>query len=363
MAGTEVVLENVTKKFGDLVAVDSFSAEIKRGEYFFLLGPSGCGKTTLLRMIGGHTVPTEGEIYIRNENMRGLPPNERNTAIVWQHFALFPHKTVLGNVAFGLKMKGIDRKKRESEAMDLLEMVGLVKYRDSKPHELSGGQQQRVGFARALAIKPAVLLLDEPLGDLDKLLRLEMRTELKNLQRETGLTFIHVTHDQEEGLSMADRLVVMHQGRIEQLAPPDEIYTKPNNLFVATFMGDNNIFQGQIDAIEGNRVTIKTTVGDFIVATEQTEEKDLSKGDEVSFSVRSDLTKVLKDGEVINKAGGEVTFVEYLGGQVHLYVSLSENGETYKVGIPPEDYAQRSYQIGDHVSITWKEEDGILFTK
>ena len=240
-------LTDITKVFpGGTLAVDKFNLHVDHGEYVVLLGPSGCGKTTTLRMIGGHESPSSGDILLDGESLVRMPPHKRPTTTVFQHFALFPHRTVLQNVEFGLKMHGVGKAERRDAAMKALEMVGLEPLADRKPSALSGGQQQRVALARALVTKPQALLLDEPLGDLDRLLQLRMRVELRNLQRQLGLMFIHVTHNQEEALSMADRIVVMNDARIQQVADPLTIATKPATEVVARFMGDNNIVRGVV---------------------------------------------------------------------------------------------------------------------
>src|SRR5438067_71244 len=237
----------LTKVFpGGTVAVEDVDLHIDHGEYVVLLGPSGCGKTTTLRMIGGHEFPTEGDIVLDGQSLVGLAPHKRPTTTVFQHFALFPHRSVIENVEFGLKMHGVQKDERRRQASDALEMVGLSELSDRKPRALSGGQQQRVALARVLVTKPKALLLDEPLGDLDRLLQLRMRVELRNLQRQLGLMFIHVTHNQEEALSMADRIVVMNEARIQQIADPLTIATKPATELVARFMGDNNIIRGKV---------------------------------------------------------------------------------------------------------------------
>ena len=252
--GSGLDLIGLTKVFpGGTVAVDDVNLHVDHGEYVVLLGPSGCGKTTTLRMIGGHEYPTEGDIVLDGESLVDLPPHKRPTTTVFQHFALFPHRSVLDNVAFGLKMEGMGKAERRARAMEALEMVGLTELRDRKPAALSGGQQQRVALARVLVTKPKALLLDEPLGDLDRLLQLRMRVELRNLQRQLGLMFIHVTHNQEEALSMADRIVVMNDARIQQVADPLTIATKPATELVARFMGDNNIIRGKVTERNGDR--------------------------------------------------------------------------------------------------------------
>ena len=222
-----------------------------------LLGPSGCGKTTTLRMIGGHEFPSEGDIVLDGESLVDRPPHKRPTTTVFQHFALFPHRSVLDNVAFGLKMEGVGKQERRRIALETLEIVGLSELADRKPAALSGGQQQRVALARVLVTKPKALLLDEPLGDLDRLLQLRMRVELRNLQRQLGLMFIHVTHNQEEALSMADRIVVMNDARIQQVADPLTIATRPENQLVARFMGDNNIIRGKVVERDGDRFVVE----------------------------------------------------------------------------------------------------------
>src|SRR5947208_7160760 len=257
-SGSGLDLINLTKDFpGGTIAVDDVNLHVDHGEYVVLLGPSGCGKTTTLRMIGGHEVPSGGEILLDGQSLLGLPPHRRPTTTVFQHFALFPHRSVLDNVAFGLKMEKVPREERRRLAMEALEMVGLTELSHRKPRALSGGQQQRVALARVLVTKPKALLLDEPLGDLDRLLQLRMRVELRNLQRQLGLMFIHVTHNQEEALSMADRIVVMNEARIQQIADPLTIATKPATELVARFMGDNNIISGRVTESSNGRLVVE----------------------------------------------------------------------------------------------------------
>ena len=257
-SGSGLELRHLTKLFaGGVMAVDDVNLTIEHGEYVVLLGPSGCGKTTTLRMIGGHEEPTSGEILLDGESLVGLTPDKRPTTTVFQHFALFPHKSVVENVEFGLKMHGMAKDERRTRSMEALEMVGLTQLSDRKPRALSGGQQQRVALARVLVTSPKALLLDEPLGDLDRLLQLRMRVELRNLQRQLGLMFIHVTHNQEESLSMADRIVVMNDGRIQQIGDPLTISTRPENELVAAFMGDNNILRGKVTSKDGDRLVIE----------------------------------------------------------------------------------------------------------
>jgi spermidine/putrescine transport system ATP-binding protein len=244
----DVRLEQVTKRFGEVVAVDNVSLEIERGSFFALLGPSGCGKTTSLRMIGGFEEPTAGSIYLGDRDVVGLPPYKRDVNTVFQSYALFPHLTIAENVAFGLRRKGMKGKVVTGQVSSILEKVGLEGFEKRKPKQLSGGQQQRVALARALINSPRVLLLDEPLGALDLKLRKRMQLELKAIQNDFGITFVHVTHDQEEAMTMADRIAVLKDGLLQQLAPPLELYSRPANTFVARFVGSPpmNILAGTV---------------------------------------------------------------------------------------------------------------------
>src|SRR5947208_9915660 len=240
-APPDVRLEKVTKRFDDVVAVDELTLEVPRGSFFALLGPSGCGKTTTLRMIGGFEEPTEGTIYLGDRAVTGLPPYKRDVNTVFQSYALFPHLTIFENVAFGLRRKRIRGGQLTGQVEEMLRIVGLAGYGARRPRQLSGGQQQRVALARALVNRPRVLLLDEPLGALDLKLRKEMQLELKRIQHEMGFTFVHVTHDQEEAMTMADWIVVMNGGHIEQLGEPADLYEHPRSAFVANFLGVSNL--------------------------------------------------------------------------------------------------------------------------
>jgi spermidine/putrescine ABC transporter ATP-binding subunit len=250
----DVVLRGVTKRYGDLVAVDRIDLEVHPGEFLALLGPSGCGKTTTLRMIAGFDEPSEGEIEIDGRSAVGMPPNKRNVNTVFQAYALFPHMSVLDNVAYGLKQRKVGKQERYRGASEALELVHLTGREQAKPAELSGGMQQRVALARALVMKPKVLLLDEPLGALDLKLRKAMQVELKRIQRDVGITFIVVTHDQEEAMAMADRIAVMDAGHIDQLDAPSEIYDRPATPFVADFIGEMNHLEGTLERDDGNLV-------------------------------------------------------------------------------------------------------------
>ena len=250
----DVRLVGVTKQFDDVVAVDDLSLEIERGSFFALLGPSGCGKTTTLRMIGGFEQPTAGEIYLGDREVSGLPAYKRDVNTVFQSYALFPHLSVLENVGFGLRRKGVRGDTLRGRVEEMLKIVGLAGMGRRKPRQLSGGQQQRVALARALVNKPQVLLLDEPLGALDLKLRKQMQLELKAIQHDVGITFIHVTHDQEEAMTMADRIAVMNQGRIEQLGAPTELYETPATAYVAGFLGVSNLIHGTVSGSDSVRL-------------------------------------------------------------------------------------------------------------
>ena len=261
MRGKEVVLEKVSAKFGDFTAVYPTDLVINAGEFFSILGPSGCGKTTMLRMISGFLSPAGGSIRIGDEIMAGVRPSQRPTALIFQNLALFPYMSVWENIAFGLEARGVGKAERRKRALELIGLVELSGEEMKKPNELSGGQRQRVAVARALAVEPSVLLLDEPLSALDLKLRQHMRAELKQIQRMTGVTFIYITHDQGEALTMSDRVAVMNHGRIEQVDTSDRIYDRPNTPFVASFVGENNILKGRVTAIENGIATLESELG------------------------------------------------------------------------------------------------------
>ena len=354
--GSGLDLIALTKEFsGGVVAVDDVNLHVDHGEYVVLLGPSGCGKTTTLRMIGGHDFPTSGDIVLDGQSLVDLPPHKRPTTTVFQHFALFPHRSVLDNVAFGLKMDKVPKDARRTRAMEALEMVGLTELAQRKPRALSGGQQQRVALARVLVTKPKALLLDEPLGDLDRLLQLRMRVELRNLQRQLGLMFIHVTHNQEEALSMADRIVVMNDARIQQVADPLTIATRPATELVARFMGDNNIIRGKLAERNGDSLVIEDEHG--VRASVHAPGDERAPGDSALVSVRAAAVQI-DDAEgptPVNAADCEVIFVEFLGDLVKLH--LTAGGERLLVKVPGERYPALRGREGERVRISWKEED------
>ena len=347
----------LTKVFpGGTVAVEDVDLHVDHGEYVVLLGPSGCGKTTTLRMIGGHEFPTTGDIRLDGVSLVGLPPHRRPTTTVFQHFALFPHRTTLENVEFGLKMHGVSKEERRKLALEALEMVGLAPLADRKPRALSGGQQQRVALARVLVTKPKALLLDEPLGDLDRLLQLRMRVELRNLQRQLGLMFVHVTHNQEEALSMADRIVVMNEARIQQIADPLTIATKPATELVARFMGDNNIIRGKVAERDGDRLIVEDERQ--VRASVRAPAAGLAVGEPAMVSIRAAAVQL--DGDIsrslgLNSAECEIVFVEFLGDLVKLH--LLAGGDRLLAKVPAERYPSLRGREGETIRISWKEED------
>ncbi len=259
---------DLVKRFGAVTALDHVSLTIDEGQFAVLLGPSGSGKTTMLNVLGGFVAPDAGRVEIGGRDVTSWPPARRPTTTVFQDYALFPHMSVGRNVAFGLMMRGVPAAQRRAKAREALELVGLPDLADRRPHELSGGQRQRVALARALVVHPLVLLLDEPLGALDLALRRQMQDELKNLQRRIGTTFVHVTHDQEEAMSIADVVVVMRAGRIEDVGPPRRVYLRPATLFTATFMGESNLIEGTIVASDGGRAKVRTLLGDLVLPGE-----------------------------------------------------------------------------------------------
>ncbi|MEH6852345.1 ABC transporter ATP-binding protein [Bacillus pseudomycoides] len=320
-----IKVEAVEKHFGDQVIIPALSLDIKEGEFLTILGPSGCGKTTLLRMIAGFEKPTKGVISLDEETINDLPPYKRHMNLVFQHYALFPHMNVEKNICFGLKMQKVSEAEQIERAEEAMRLTQLTEFRNRKPSKLSGGQQQRVAIARAIVNNPRVLLLDEPLGALDFKLRKDLQRELKNLQRNLGITFIYVTHDQEEAMSMSDRIVVMNKGHIEQIGTPKEIYHKPATLFVATFIGENNIVQ----------------TGETYVA------------------VRPENVKIRSVEESSNEGYhfGHIEDIEFVGNMEKLYIRDEKTGELFMAYQSADEAMQ--WNIGDNVSIGWEKEDEV----
>ena len=309
-----ISIRHAVKRYGTVTALHGVSMDIADNEFFTLLGPSGCGKTTLLRMLAGFEDVTEGEILLFGERIASLPPEKRPVNTVFQQYALFPHLTVLENVAFGLKMKGMSLSERTARAGKMLDLVHLSDFADRKPSQLSGGQQQRVALARALAPQPKVLLLDEPLSALDLKLRQAMRVELKALQEETGITFIFVTHDQEEALAMSDRIAVMSDGRVQQIGTPREIYEAPVNRFVADFIGETNLIEVEVVSVADGRATVVLPGGYRLTCAAAS-----NSGGRHALSVRPERVSISADAADLQ---AEVERVIYLGTDLHLITRL-----------------------------------------
>jgi iron(III) transport system ATP-binding protein len=356
----EVVLEDVTKSFADVIAVDDISLKVDEGELFFLLGPSGCGKTTTLRLIAGFYKPEGGRILFDDRVMNNVPPNKRNVGMVFQNYALWPHMTVYENVTYGLKVRGVPANLRVKKAREVLRIVKMEKYAGRYPNQLSGGQQQRIALARALVIEPDVLLLDEPLSNLDAKLRLETREEIKRIQRDLGITTVYVTHDQNEALSMADRIAVMNEGRIEQIGTPREIYNDPANKFVAGFIGETNFIEGRIEDVieEKELVLIKTPTDEKIHA--RITGRNLTRGENVCCSVRPERIRVLREkvwGASLNLFPARIQRLSYYGFAEH-FVLEAMGMEVKVTHFAPESTDLRE---GDDVYFTFSPEDVNVF--
>jgi spermidine/putrescine transport system ATP-binding protein len=342
----DVRLERVTKRFDDVTAVDDLSLEIERGSFFALLGPSGCGKTTTLRMIGGFEEPTAGVIYLGDREVSGTPPYKRDVNTVFQSYALFPHLTIFENVAFGLRRKGARGGELKRKVEEMLDLVQLSGYGKRKPRQLSGGQQQRVALARALVNSPRVLLLDEPLGALDLKLRKEMQLFIKGLQHDVGITFIHVTHDQEEAMTMADRIAVMSNGRIEQLGAPDELYERPTTPFVAGFLGISNLLPGTVFALDAVRLDDGTTV-------QVPAESLRGRSGSVAVGIRPEKITIGGNGGA-NVLEGTVAESAYLGVATQLIVKTGAG--QVQVFAQNIDAGGRMPPPGSAVTLSWSPE-------
>lgn len=306
-----VTFDNVTKRYDRTVAVSDLSLQIQAGELFFMLGPSGCGKTTCLRMVAGFAQPDGGELRFGDKVMNNVAPHQRNTGMVFQNYALWPHLTVKGNVEYGLRVRKIDAVQREKRVNEALEMVRLGHLGNRYPSQLSGGQQQRVALARALVIRPDVLLLDEPLSNLDAQLRLEMRREIKRLHEETGTTALYVTHDQEEALSIADRIAVLRDGVLQQVGTPRELYRAPVSRFVAEFIGETNFLPGIIETADNQFLQVSTPAG--MLRAVKPEAKNFAQGQEIWCSVRPEAWRVANSKTVDSSLTAQLKNVMYLG--------------------------------------------------
>ncbi|MBX5236962.1 ABC transporter ATP-binding protein [Rhizobium sp. NLR22b] len=355
-----IAFKNVTKRFGNFTAVDDLSLNIYHREFFALLGASGCGKSTLLRMLAGFEQPTSGEIILDGTDLAGTPPYKRPVNMMFQSYALFPHMTVEKNIAFGLKQDGMPKDEMTERVTQMLKLVKLEQFASRKPNQLSGGQRQRVALARSLAKRPKVLLLDEPLGALDKKLREETQFELMDLQQTLGLTFVVVTHDQEEAMTMADRIAVMSHGKVVQVATPAEIYEAPNSRFVADFIGDVNIFDGKVTTSENGAVEISVEAG-LTIRTAATETPAVGKT--VGFAIRPEKIRVARTAPAnasVNAAKGEIWDIGYLGDMTVFHIKLPSGKFVRASSLNAQRSVEDPFTYDQDVWVSFDENGGVL---
>ena len=352
--GIAISLQGVGKRFGDVVAVRQTNLDIRDGEFFSMLGPSGCGKTTTLRMIAGFEVPDEGRVLLRGTDVTNAAPNHRNVNTVFQHYALFPHMSVVDNVSFGLELKRVPRGERRERVKEMLQVVQLEGMEKRKPQQLSGGQQQRVALARALVNRPAALLLDEPLGALDVKLRKQMQLELKRIQTELGTTFVYVTHDQEEALAMSDRIAVMDSGRVEQIGTPREVYEQPATPFVADFIGSLNAIEIRVDEVVGGYAIARLGERDRIVVPV---EAGTGSGAELRIAVRPEHVEFVGSDENGSRLAGTVADIVYLGMYTQFHV---DTGAGRVVSHRLADRSVDGPERGATVELAWDADDSYV---
>lgn len=365
-----VELRNIYKTFPagrtetEFAAVNGVSLTLRPGEFFTMLGPSGCGKTTTLRMIAGFETPTSGEIYIQGQEMSRVPPYRRPVNTVFQNYALFPHLTIEKNVAFGLNVKGVSRDEQQRRVREALELVRLPTVGQRRPSQLSGGQQQRVALARALINQPAVLLLDEPLGALDYKLRQALQLELKAIQTEVGITFVYVTHDQEEALTMSDRIAVMSQGEVLQIGSPIEIYERPNCRFVANFIGETNFLEGRVTRVNGNRSTVQVADG---IEVSGSNYQPVTVGEQVAVSIRPEKIRIHESRPEPQPNLFEVLVdrVAYIGSDTQLFMTMPYGAKVRAydqndLSTVDENYF---YVAGDRAWISWRPENALVLNR
>jgi putrescine transport system ATP-binding protein len=358
-----IEFRHVVKRFGDFTAVNDVSLAIYEREFFALLGPSGCGKTTMMRMVAGFEEPTAGEVMLDGKNLAGVPPYRRPSNMMFQSYALFPHMTVEANVAFGLKQEGMPKDEIAARVAEMLKMVKLEPFAQRKPHQLSGGQRQRVALARSLAKKPKVLLLDEPLGALDKKLREETQFELTDLQVDLGLTFVIVTHDQEEAMTLADRIAVMNHGKIVQVGTPAEIYEQPNSKYVADFIGNINLIEGKVISAGGG--TVALDCGAVGAKVQVNQELAAAPGSDAWFAVRPEKIGVSLTppaDQSVNAVAGQVWDIGYLG-DISVYHVRLASGVTVKATVTNATrLVERPITWDDNVWLTWSRDSGVVLT-
>jgi len=357
-----VRFDRVSKRFDDTAAVDALSLDIFAGEFFALLGPSGCGKTTLLRLLAGFETPSDGHVLLAGEVIDAMPPHRRPVNMMFQSYALFPHLTVERNVAFGLKQEGCPREEIAARVAEMLALVKLEPLARRKPHQLSGGERQRVALARALVKRPRVLLLDEPLAALDKKLRAATQFELMELQARLGTTFVIVTHDQDEAMTVADRIAVMERGRIAQVGTPVEIYEQPNSRYVASFVGDVNLIEGRLAASESGRSFIDSSVGKLAIA----QQVDVSAGATVWVALRPEKLRIVTAppaGATEHCVAGRVLDIGYLG-NVSLYQVRLDDGAIFRAQVPNlTRHIERPIGWDDRVWLSWTPDAGVVLAR
>ncbi|MBI5687547.1 MAG: ABC transporter ATP-binding protein [Verrucomicrobia bacterium] len=347
----KVSIQGVSKGFGKTVAVDNVTFDIRDGELFFLLGPSGCGKTTVLRLIAGFYAPDGGDVLFDGQRVNDTPPNKRNTGMVFQNYALWPHMTVAENVAYGLDVRGVSRDEKQRRVRDALAIVRMGELADRSPTQLSGGQQQRVALARALVINPGILLLDEPLSNLDAKLRLETREEITRIHCETRQTMLYVTHDQKEALSMADRIGVMNAGRLVQVGTPHEIYRTPNSRFVADFIGEMNFIEGKVERAANGEVAVATAYGTLMSRGE-----GFQAGQTVTCGIRPEALTPTRSGAAANLVHATVQRATYLGEIEHYTLTLPDGQPLRALETNPETVRRP----GEELTLAVRPEDVIL---
>ncbi len=359
MSETLVEFDNVAKRFGGVTAVERTSFQIDRGEFLAIMGSSGCGKTTTLRMLAGLDSPSEGEIRLSGSRINDLPTWVRDTPMVWQTLALFPFLSVRENVEFGLRMRGMNSKARRKKASEWLERMEIAEFADRHIDQLSGGQRQRVALARSLVTEPEILLLDEPLSALDAHLKVRMQSVLSNLQRELGITFVYVTHSQSEAFSMANRVIIMSRGRIEQIGAPLDIYRTPRNRFVAEFLGSSNIFSGKVVESAGAEVVVETAQGRFRIT--RPEMRSMAAGDAVTFVVGDDRTLLSNQppGDVENVVKGKVVGEEFIGATATVYLETAD-GLELKAQHSHEALVGVDTRPGAEIHAAWHAQSGYI---
>jgi putrescine transport system ATP-binding protein len=357
-----IEFKGVTKRFGEFTAIDNIDLKIYEREFFALLGPSGCGKTTLMRMLAGFETSSEGIITLEGQDVAPLPPNKRAVNMMFQSYALFPHLTVADNIAFGLKRSDMPKSEIAGRVDEMLALVQLSPFAKRKPHQISGGQRQRVALARSLAKAPKLLLLDEPLGALDKKLRQETQFELMDIQEKTGTTFVIVTHDQEEAMTVASRVAVMDHGKLVQVDTPDRIYETPNSVYVADFIGEVNLIKGKATSSKNGKVVIQWAEGQ--PALKGTTEEAIGKGTDVTFAIRPEKIAISKQRpEAANVIEGTILDIAYLGNISTYYVKLS-TGQTIKAQTANNRrISRRSFTWEDTVFLSWTDTAGIILTR